>query len=676
MQVLIPALFVGGCSRPSTDPPPFTNLSPTVSYVGSKACASCHQEVFDTYSKSEMGRSMSRLDQSNIIELFPQKTPVHDPVKDYFYEMIERDGKFYQREFRRDDNGRLIHERLVEAQYVMGSGNNLRMYFNDQNGMLYELPLTWYVHKKEWDLSPGYRDHENLRFSRFAGAKCLSCHNSYLVESPDAIDRFVPPYDLGIGCERCHGPGELHIQEEMESTRAETSDPRPSIVNPATLPPKERLAVCQQCHLMGKAWVLKEMDNWFGYRPGVPLETHRSVYVPERTLKEVIEVGDSPQRLALSACFRKSEGSLTCITCHDPHVSIKTFTPAHYNQRCLGCHPAATRSIMNGKHPHRETDNCITCHMNQTGSDNTLHGVSNTDHWIRIDAGESEIDWSLVRRPPGEKEVVKLVPFIDAVDGGELLRQGMAYSYYFREHDNRALYIDSALFYLRPGVQSLPNDAQGHFRLGEALRERGEDREALEEFRRALALSPGAHRIQFELAGTYARLGESDSAISSFRKAVKGKPANPQYIEGLATSLARIGQWGESLSLFEHSLLIDSTNYLAHFYIGNILGRYLGEPSEAVSHYRASLVLEPDHQETRTNLGNTYYLLGDFRNALREYELQVDRWPGTYEAWVNMGRVHLELKDREEAKRALGKAIQLRPDLPAAFEILEQIGTR
>ena len=621
---------------------------------------------------------MSRLDQSNIIEQFPQETPVYDPVKDYYYEMIQLNGRFYQREFRRGVEGKIIHERMVEAQFVMGSGNNLRMYFNDQNGMLYELPLTWYVHKEAWDLSPGYRDHENLRFSRFAGGKCLSCHNSYLVELPDAVDRFVPPYDLGIGCERCHGPGELHIQQEITG-RPDREDQRPSIVNPAKLPSKEQLDVCQQCHLMGKAWVLKEMGNWFGYRPGIPLETHRSVYVPERTLKEVIEVGDSPQRLALSACFRGSEGSLTCITCHDPHFSIKTFTPAHYNERCLSCHPPGSLSAKKKNGPgdlHRQTDNCITCHMNQTGSDNTLHGVSNTDHWIRIDASEAEIDWTLIRRPPEEKEVVRLVPFIDSGGDGEELRLGMAYSYYFREHDNRPLYIDSALSYLRPGIESVPDDPQGHFRLGEALRERGEDHEAVREFRRALDLSRDSDRMQFELAEAYARLGESDSAIVFFRKAVARKPANPQYLEGLATSLARIGQWGESRALFEEALSIDSTNYLAHFYLGNILGRYLGQPSEALRHYRSSLVLEPDHQETHTNLGNTYYLLGEFKSALKEYQLQVDRWPGTYEAWVNMGRVYAQLEEREEAKRALGKAIQLRPDLPAAFEVLEQIGAR
>jgi hypothetical protein len=112
---------------------------------------------------------MTKLDSTNIIEEYPQSVPVYDSVGNFYYEMLQRNGQFYQREYRLDKNGKVEHERVVEAEYVIGSGNNLRMYFHNENGMLYELPLTWYVHEKRWDLSPGYRDFGNLRFSRYAG---------------------------------------------------------------------------------------------------------------------------------------------------------------------------------------------------------------------------------------------------------------------------------------------------------------------------------------------------------------------------------------------------------------------------------------------------------------------------------------------------------------------------
>jgi hypothetical protein len=117
--------------------------------------------------KTNTARSVTKLDTSNIIEVYPQREAVYDSVLDFYYEMVRRGDKFYQREYRLDRTGQPIHKRLMEAQYVIGSGKNLRMYFYDDNGMFYELPLTWYVHRRKWGMSPGYREFGNLRFSRF-----------------------------------------------------------------------------------------------------------------------------------------------------------------------------------------------------------------------------------------------------------------------------------------------------------------------------------------------------------------------------------------------------------------------------------------------------------------------------------------------------------------------------
>jgi len=669
-------MLLAGCLGSSEKPLPYANLSPVVGYTGSKACAPCHREIFDAYLRSEMGRSMAVLDSANIIETFPQRRPVHDPGKNFSYEMVRRDGKYYQREFRTGPDGSVIHERYVEAQYVMGSGNNLRMYFNDQGGMLYELPLTWYVHRGEWDLSPGYRDHENLRFSRFAGGTCIACHNSFLRENPDAADHFVPPYDLGIGCERCHGPGELHVRQALEHPEEPEEHSLPTIVNPAKLPPTEQMDVCQQCHLMGKAWVLRTMDDWFGYRPGLPLETHRSVYVPQQVHEQIIEVGDSPQRLSLSRCFRESNGALTCITCHDPHYSIKTFTAAHYNGRCLSCHSLDSLSARRLAPPHTSPDGCVSCHMNRTGSDNTLHGVSNTDHWIRTNARATQIDWSLLRLPPDRKETVALIPFLDRPDEGSSVRRGMAYLYYFREHDNRPRYLDSTLRYLEPAIHAGPRDMQSYYTLGEAYHELGRHRDAVRMFTDALAVAPEDDRVMYALARDYALAGAADSAGLYFDAALRRKPGDPVYLEGVATHLAKAGAYGQALEVFDRAIAIDSTNYLAHFYAGNLLGRYLGKPLEAIAHYEAAVRLEPDAAETHTNLGNTLMMIGETDRALAEYRIQTGKWPGSYEAWVNMGKLYASIGKKEEAKQSLAKALQLRPDRPEAFEALEQMGGR
>ena len=156
----------------------YVNTGKGTKYVGSEKCAPCHQGIYESYLKAEMGRSMSKVSHENVVEDNPQAEAVYDSAKNFFYQMVRRGNRFYQREYRLDTKGKVIHERLMEAEYVIGSGNNLRMYFHDENGMLYELPLTWYVHKKQWDRGRASRT------TRIRSARALSGRGRGRVCSP------------------------------------------------------------------------------------------------------------------------------------------------------------------------------------------------------------------------------------------------------------------------------------------------------------------------------------------------------------------------------------------------------------------------------------------------------------------------------------------------------------
>jgi predicted CXXCH cytochrome family protein len=66
--------------------------------------------------------------------------------------------------------------------------------------------------------------------------------------------------------------------------------------------------------------------------------------------------------LARSACFRKSRGQLSCVTCHDPHRDANRTSLAEYGARCLSCHTrgAAGQVICR---VHRTGGGCVSRHM-------------------------------------------------------------------------------------------------------------------------------------------------------------------------------------------------------------------------------------------------------------------------------------------------------------------------
>jgi hypothetical protein len=135
--------------------------------------------------------------------------------------------------------------------------------------------ITWYSRKQKWDLSPCY-EKDNLHFERFIKPACLFCHSNRFDHVAGTENRYRPPNFMGhaIGCERCHGPGELHVR-----TPERLSDEPPNIVNPARLQPALREAVCQQCYLQGDIRIVRAGRSLSDYRPGLPLSSVESVFV-------------------------------------------------------------------------------------------------------------------------------------------------------------------------------------------------------------------------------------------------------------------------------------------------------------------------------------------------------------------------------------------------------------
>ena len=105
---------------------------------------------------------------------------------------------------------------------------------------MFESPITWYTEKGIWDLSPGYHQNPTQRFTRRITDGCLQCHSGLPLPTGDGTSsRFAeePFFELGIGCERCHGPGRQHVErfESADGTTEAVSADEMMIVNPDRL---------------------------------------------------------------------------------------------------------------------------------------------------------------------------------------------------------------------------------------------------------------------------------------------------------------------------------------------------------------------------------------------------------------------------------------------------------
>jgi Doubled CXXCH motif (Paired_CXXCH_1). len=290
------------------------------------------------------------------------------------YQALRRGDQLFQRRYELDARGAETNVFEQQVTYAIGSGNHARTFLHrSAAGELTELPLTWYPQENRWDLSPGFDSASPQDFTRIVEDRCLFCHNAY-----PAADGSL---GTGIDCQRCHGPGARHI--ELASSGRPIAG---SIVNPRKLNSGRLMDVCMQCHLETTSVDLPSMIRRFNrdvffFRPGEALGDYNVQFdeAPGTGRKDKFEIVNQAYRLRQSACFLKSAGRLTCITCHDPHSPAKgEQSEQHYRKVCLGCHTQLTPA----SHKNPESADCASCHMPRRQTDDAVH-VAMTDHLIQ-----------------------------------------------------------------------------------------------------------------------------------------------------------------------------------------------------------------------------------------------------------------------------------------------------
>ena len=292
-------------------------------YADPEVCEQCHGDIAATYAKTGMGRSFRRVRTEDIHWPAPEK-PWHHTASDSFFEMVQRDGSWVQRRWQIGFDGKQTNFDEKRVDYVLGSGNHARTFLHlTEKNTLQELPFGWYAEKGGyWAMNPGYDRPDYAGSVRPIYYECMSCHNGYPKipegERKDVTQAtYLLPLPEGIDCQRCHGPGQNHVDRAYEGAPAEVV--RAAIVNPARLDPDRQMEVCMQCHLETSneklPHAITRFDRLpFSYVPGQPLGDYELIFNRAQGNLDNFEVAQAGYRFLESQCFRKSAGKLASIS--------------------------------------------------------------------------------------------------------------------------------------------------------------------------------------------------------------------------------------------------------------------------------------------------------------------------------------------------------------------------
>ncbi len=623
------ALLLVYCSKDEAafDPFNYPNLAQDVAYVGMQQCISCHANVHQSFSRTGMGRSFDRVSHQKSAATYGSHALVYDTLSDFYYHPFFKDSSLYMMEFRLQ-KGDTVHKRLEQIDYIIGSGQHTNSHIIDINGYLFQAPVTYYTQQKQWDMAPGYKG-DNLRFSRILTTQCISCHNHYPAVVQGSVNKYAD-MPRGIECERCHGPGALHVAEKMAGKLVDTSRFIDyTIVNPRDMPRDRQMDICQRCHLQGLA-VLEEGKTFFDFKPGMLLSEVMNVYLPRYTNShEQFIMASQADRLRLSPCFRESE-QMSCLSCHHPHHSVEETPVQRYKRACLSCHQSAESCSVDQLARQQEKDNCVSCHMPRSGSIDIPH-VHITDHYISKEV-------ALQQRLPKEEqqEIARFLGLqILTKEKASALEKAAAYIALFDKYVNSPVMLDSANYYLSrvrsPSLRLFKTSIHYLFaRKDWAAIIRKAERQAIGKLDDAWTL--------YRIGEAFYNEGNAEKATLYYQKASDKQPFNLDFQEKLASSLIQTRQLDRAVKVLDFILEENPKRPLA-----------------------------------LTNRGFVQALEGDYQSAESYYNLAIDLDPDYEQALVNKAAIRLLNNDRNTALKLLRRVLGINPDNRQAKAALLQI---
>ena len=648
-------------------------------YVSSDVCAECHREIWETYRRTGMGRSFARIGEATALEDYEAKNTYYHEGSDRYYTMYRKNGKFYQRRHQIGFDGKETNVVEKEIDFVLGSGNHSRSYLHQgADGRLSELPVGWYAEKKGyWAMNPGYDRPDQEDFRRQINYQCMFCHNGYPqieegADAPGTAPLFRGSVPSGIDCQRCHGPGSAHVQA-MQAGKT----PEGTIVNPARLSRERQLELCMQCHLETTSFRLPSAINRyargiFSYRPGEPLADYVLHFdqPPKSGHDDKFEIAHAAYRLRQSACFQKSNPSLLCTTCHNPHDIPRGQEAArHYTAVCLRCHAEVVQKLVSSNR-HTASQDCIGCHMPKRRTDDVVHVVM-TDHYIQ-------------RRKPARDLLAPLAEKIETDDNSYRGPVNLYYPPNLQDRAQQELYVSVAQVRqganLTAGTSQLeaaiqkyhPAEAEFYFELAEAYRKGGNPEKASGMFEQAIQRKPDFWVALHGLGTTLAQLGRLPQAKQMLLKALKMMPEDASVLNDLGLVYIGTGETREAVEMLQKASHIDPDYSDAYNNLGGALSR-LGDQSGAEAAYRTAIQVRPDFAEAHKNLASLLVGLNNFEEAQYHFRKAVQSNTKYAGAYYEYGLALAQREQFREARKQFEAATKADPNLAEAHNVLGEM---
>ena len=327
-----------------------------VGYIGSRSCGECHPGESASFSRSGHALTLRPADKVPLAHKLDGKVVADPELPHVRWTYTRQNGQL--RVTRISANGN--SEQFV-LDYAFGSDHHATTFVSLAESKWMpatEHRLTHYSRDDIFRVTPGQSAAKPYPGTNPHGRElpdwetraCFQCHATLIsAAGPDLLklDEMIP----NVSCERCHGPAASHVAAARAGETASSILSMP--FGPDQWTAETQMALCGKCH------------------------RHPSEALPGRLRPEIPALARfQPIGILQSKCFQASNGTLSCVNCHDPHAR-SSADRSLYVAACLQCHGAESQTHCSVS----PKSDCIGCHMPLV---DTGQRVLFTDHWIRV----------------------------------------------------------------------------------------------------------------------------------------------------------------------------------------------------------------------------------------------------------------------------------------------------
>jgi len=211
-------------------------------------------------------------------------------------------------------------------------------------------------------------------------------------------------------------------------------------------------------------------------------------------------------------------------------------------------------------------------------------------------------------------------------------------------------------------IELSPNDASAYGNRGVTYQMLGKYYEAIVDYNKAIELNPKYAEAYINRGDSYDNLGKYYEAIDDYNKAIELNPNIAEAYINRGAAYIKLGKYYEAIDDYNKTIELNPEYAEAYFNRGAAYQK-LGKYYEAIDDYNKAIVIDPKYADAYSNRGISYYQLGKYNDAIDDFSRAIELNPKKANVYFIRSWIYSLIGNKKKAIEDLSKAIKINPDL-------------